>query len=454
VSGVTWRTRCANPEYRRGYGVECPVFPRFLDESMLRLNLNCSVTHLLAVVLLVAACDSPADPQPVQRIEALPRALTQGEAGLIDAGEAFAFDFLRQIVAEEDMGANVFVSPLSASMALGMTLAGAEAGTFEAMRSALRLGSLDRDEIGAAYLSLIDLLSGLDPTVRMEIGNSVWHREGFSLEEPFVSAVERDFLARVAGLDFNDPTAADVINAWVDEATNGLIDGIVEPPIDPLTMLFLINAIYFEGQWTTPFDPARTRSGDFRRSDGSMSATPFMWMSDQRFPFAATPEYQAIELPYGGEAFVMTVVLPSEAIGIDAFVESLDATAWSGIIAGMGETEVLVGLPKFSLEYEKSLNEVLKALGMEVAFDEGVADFSRMHRDALDMGLHISRVKQKAFVEVDEEGTRAAAVTSVEVGVTSAPPTFVADRPFVFAIRERLSGALLFTGVVRDPAAG
>ena len=421
---------------------------------MLRLSLSRSVAHLLAVVLLLAACDSPADPQPVQRIEALPRALTQGEAGLIDAGEAFAFDFLRQIVAEEDMGANVFVSPLSASMALGMTLAGAEAGTFEAMRSALRLGSLDRDEIGAAYLSLIDLLSGLDPTVRMEIGNSVWHREGFSLEEPFVSAVERDFLARVAGLDFNDPTAADVINAWVDEATNGLIEGIVEPPIDPLTMLFLINAIYFEGQWTTPFDPARTRSGDFRRSDGSMSATPFMWMSDQRFPFAATPEYQAIELPYGGEAFVMTVVLPSEAIGIDAFVESLDATAWSGIIAGMGETEVLVGLPKFSLEYEKSLNEVLKALGMEVAFDEGVADFSRMHRDALDMGLHISRVKQKAFVEVDEEGTRAAAVTSVEVGVTSAPPTFVADRPFVFAIRERLSGALLFTGVVRDPAAG
>jgi serpin B len=421
---------------------------------MLRLSLSRSVAQLLAVVLLLAACDSPADPQPVQRIEALPRALTQGEAGLIDAGETFAFDFLRQIVAEEDAGANVFVSPLSASMALGMTLAGAENGTFDAMRSALRLGSLDRDDIGAAYRSLIDLLSDLDPTVRMEIGNSVWHREGFTLEEPFVSAVERDFLARVAGLDFNDPGAADAINTWVDEATNGLIDGIVEPPIDPLTMLFLINAIYFEGQWTTPFDPARTRPGEFRRPDGSSSATPFMWMSNQRFPFASNPEYEAIELPYGGEAFVMTVVLPSEAIGIDTFVESLDATAWAGIIAGMGEAEVLVGLPKFSLEYEKSLNEVLKALGMEVAFDEAAADFSRMHRDALDMGLHISRVKQKAFVEIDEEGTRAAAVTSVEVGVTSAPPTFVADRPFVFAIRERLSGALLFTGVVRDPAAG
>ena len=421
---------------------------------MRRLDLSRSAVHLLAAVLLVAACDSPADPQPVERIEALPRALTSSEVGLIDAGEAFAFDFLRQIVAEEDAGANVFVSPLSASMALGMTLEGAEAGTFEAMRTALRLGNLDREEIGAAYRSLIDLLSDLDPTVSMEIGNSVWHREGFSLEAPFVSAVERDFLARVAGLDFNDPAAADVINSWVDEATNGLIDGIVDPPIDPLTMLFLINAIYFEGQWTTPFDPARTRSGDFRRPDGSASEVPFMWMSDQSFPFAANPEYEAIELPYGGEAFVMTVVLPSETIGIDAFVESLDAAAWTGIVTGMGESEVLLGLPKFSLEYGTSLNEVLKALGMAVAFDEAAADFSRMHRDALEMRLHISRVKQKAFVEVDEEGTRAAAVTSVEVGVTSAPPTFVVDRPFVFAIRERLSGALLFTGVVRDPAAG
>ena len=193
---------------------------------MRRLTLSRSVLHVLTVMLLLAACDSPADPQPVQRIEALPRALTGGEAGLIDAGEAFAFDFLRQIVAEEDAEANVFVSPLSASMALGMTLAGAEAGTFEAMRSALRLGSLDREEIGAAYRSLIDLLSDLDPTVRMEIGNSVWHRTGFTLEDPFVSAVERDFLARVQGLDFNDPAAADVINGWVDEATGGLIEEI------------------------------------------------------------------------------------------------------------------------------------------------------------------------------------------------------------------------------------
>ncbi|MEJ2335733.1 MAG: serpin family protein [Gemmatimonadales bacterium] len=418
------------------------------------MTTNRPLLTLLGAVLLLSACSSPAEPQDVEPIESLPRPLTADERALAAAGEAFAFDFLREIVREEDPAANIFVSPLSASMALGMALAGAEAGTFEAMRDALRLGGLERDQIGVSYRSLIDLLSGLDPAVRLEIGNSVWHREGFALEDAYVSEVERDFLARVEALDFSDPGAADVINAWVSEATDGLIDAIVDPPINPLTMAFLINAIYFEGEWTLQFDPDRTATGDFRRSDGSTVSVPFMSMSDEAFPYAQTPDYQAIELPYGGEAFAMTVVLPSDATDIGEFVESLDAEAWAEIIAGLGETELLVALPKFALEYEKTLNDALEALGMEVAFDPATADFSRMQRDALAMQLHISRVKQKAFVDVDEEGTRAAAVTSVEVGVTSAPPMFRADRPFLFAIRERLSGALLFTGVVRDPSAG
>ena len=415
---------------------------------------NRSAVARLGAILLLAGCSSTAGPQEVERIETLPRPLTSDERALADAGEAVAFDFLREVLRQEDAAKNVFVSPLSASMALGMALAGAEAGTFDVMRDALRLGGLEREAIGVSYRSLIDLLSSLDPAVRLEIGNSVWHREGFTLEEAYMSEVARDFLARVDGLDFNDPGAAEVINAWVSESTDGLIDGIVDPPIDPLTMAFLINAIYFEGAWTLQFDSERTTFGDFRRGDGSTVSVPFMSMSDGEFPYAQTPDYQAVELPYGGEAFAMTVVLPSEAIGIQAFVESLDAGAWAEIIAGLHETELLVALPKFTLEYERNLNDALEALGMEVAFDPAAADFSRMHRDALAMQLHISRVKQKAFVDVDEEGTRAAAVTSVEVGVTSAPPMFRAARPFLFAIRERLSGTLLFTGVVRDPTAG
>jgi serpin B len=372
---------------------------------------------------------------------------------VIEAGDSFAFDFLARLAASEDAGVNLFVSPFSASMALGMALAGAEGETYEAMRGGLGLSGMSREEIGASYHSMIGLLTELDPSVQMEIGNSVWLRTGFEPEAAYLEEVEADFDARVSTLDFADPAAADTINAWVSEATGGEIEGIVTPPISPLTVAFLINAIYFRGDWTIQFDPADTRPGPFRREDGTVVTAPLMHLSDGEFPFARTPEYTALELPYGGEAFAMTLVLPPEGVGLAEFVAGLDADAWKRILASLSPREPPVTLPKFRLEFDKQLNDVLKALGMEPAFDPSVADFSRMHRDALDMQLHLSEVKQKAFVEVDEKGTTAAAVTSVEVGVTSAPIGFTADRPFLFAIRERLSGTVLFTGLVYDPTA-
>jgi len=403
--------------------------------------------------IALGGCSDTSGPDPVTRIEALPRALTDAEREVIEAGDSFAFDFLARLAASEDAGANLFVSPFSASMALGMALAGAEGETYEAMRGGLGLSDMSREEIGASYRSMIGLLTELDPSVQMEIGNSVWLRTGFDPEAAYLEEVEADFDARVSTLDFADPTAADTINAWVSEATGGEIEGIVTPPISPLTVAFLINAIYFRGDWTIQFDPADTRPGPFRREDGTVVTAPLMHLSDGEFPFAWTPEYTAVELPYGGEAFAMTLVLPPEGVSLADFVAELDADAWNQILVSLSPREPPVVLPKFRLEYDRQLNEVLKAMGMEPAFDPSVADFSRMHRDALDMQLHVSEVKQKAFVEVDEKGTTAAAVTSVEVGVTSAPIGFTADRPFLFAIRERLSGTLLFTGLVYDPTA-
>lgn len=416
---------------------------------------NSPIVLALLIVgsLAAAACNDPNGPEPVTKIEALPRSLTDAEREVIAAGDAFAFDFLAEVAASEGPGANLFVSPFSASMALGMALAGAEGATYEAMRDGLGLSGMSREEIGASYHSLIGLLSELDPSVRMEIGNSVWLRTGFDPEAAYLEDVESNFEARVATLDFADPTAADTINAWVYAATGGTIEGIVTPPISPLTVAFLINAIYFQGDWTIQFDPADTRPGPFRREDGAVVTAPLMHLSDGEFPFASTPDYTALELPYGGEAFAMTLVLPPEGVSLAVFVTGLDVDAWRLILASLSPGEPPVTLPKFRLEFDKQLNDVLKALGMEPAFDPSVADFSRMHRDARMMELHVSEVKQKAFVEVDEKGTTAAAVTSVEVSVTSAPIGFTADRPFLFAIRERLSGTVLFTGLVYDPTA-
>jgi len=408
----------------------------------------------LLLPLAGTSCSDPNEPEPIAKLQELPRALTAAEQELIAAGETFSFDFLAQVAATEEAGTNVFVSPLSGSMALGMALAGAENETFTAMRDALGLAGMSRDEIGASYLSLLSLLAELDPAVRVQIGNSVWLRTGFEPEDAFVEDVEAHFDARVSTLDFDDPAAADTINAWVVDATEGLIDGIVDPPINPLTVAFLINAIYFEGDWTLQFDPADTRPGDFFRDDGQVVSAPFMHQSEGKFPFAWVENYTAVELPYGGEAFAMVVVVPSRDVPLAEFVADLDAAGWAAIVGSMTPAEAMVALPKFKLEYEKTLNDALKALGMEPAFDPAVADFSGMHRDAIAMQLHITRVRQKAYVEVDEKGTKAAAVTSVEVGVTSAPPMFTADRPFLFAIRERLSGTILFVGMVHDPTAG
>jgi serine protease inhibitor len=408
---------------------------------------------VLAASLGAAACKDLDGPQQIARIESLPRELTPAEREVIEAGDSFAFEFLAQIAAEEDPGTNLFVSPLSASMALGMALVGAENETYLAMRDALGLGAMSREEIGASYGSLIELLTGLDSSVRMEIGNSVWLRIGFEPEAAYREEVEENFDASVTTLDFADPSSADTINAWVEEATNGRIEGIVQPPIDPDVVAFLIDAIFFQGDWTTQFDAADTRPGTFRREDGTSVSAPFMQLSDAEFGFAWTPDFTVVELPYGGEAFVMTLVLPPAELPLADFVAGLDAEAWADILASLSPREPQVVLPKFKLEFEKQLNESLKALGMEPAFDPLVADFSRMHLDARELQLHISEVRQKAFVEVDEKGTQAAAATSVSVGPTSAPPGFTADRPFLFVIRERLSGTILFTGLVYDPIA-
>jgi serpin B len=337
-------------------------------------------------------------------------------------------------------------------MALGMALEGAEMDTYTAMRDALRLEDLDRMQIAQSYRSLIDLLTDLDPAVTVRVGNSVWYRQGLDLEGEYVAEVERDFDAAVQGLDFADPGAARTINRWVSDATDGWIDSIVDPPIDPVTVAFLINAIYFDGPWTLRFDRDHTWSGDFQRSDGTSTEASFMSMSDARFPYVETPDYRAIELPYGGQAFAMVVVLPPEGVSVSDFVAALDESRWAGIVAGLGERELRVDLPLFRVEYDRLLNGPLTALGMGTAFDPASADLTRMHRNAVDMQLHISKVKQKSYIDVDEDGTRAAAMTSVEMGVTSAPPSFRADRPFVFAVRERLSGTLMFVGVLRDPS--
>jgi serine protease inhibitor len=399
---------------------------------------------------LLHCSDSPTSPT------SNPYNLSPAEKELIQSDNRFGIK-LFQAINEAEGTKNLFISPLSVAMALGMTYNGADGETQEAMAQTLELSGLTPEQINESYRHLIDLLLGLDATVELGIANSIWYRQpGFpSPETDFLDRCQQYFDALVAGLDFNSSDAAATINAWVQEHTNDRIDKIVDGPIDPYAVMFLINAIYFKGSWTYRFDEDLTEDGYFYRPDGSTILCQMMSQRGQ-FRHFDHQDYRILDLPYGDGAFRMTIFVPRPGGDLDSLLSLIDAQSfdsqqmsyWLGFLQA---DSLDIYLPKFSLEYELDLKEVLSALGMEIAFTPG-ADFTRMFAGG---GVWIDQVRHKTFVEVNEEGTEAAAVTSV-VMVNSADDSqfFYVDRPFAFIIREAESGTILFIGKIVDPTAG
>jgi len=414
---------------------------------------------MLLVLLAAGACDGdPVSPAP-QAITELPRDLSAGELTVIEGSNHFAFDLLGAVRATQPDSPNTFLSPLSASMALGMTLNGGVGPTWSQMAETLGFGDLDETGINEAYRDLIDLLLELDPAVEFAIGNAIWADRRISLLDDFVQRANAYFDAEAATLDFTDPASRDIINGWVDDVTNGRIDTLIEQ-IPPDVLMYLVNAIYFKGDWRDRFDRKRTAAVPFTRPDGTQVTVDMMQgeVGHRVLNAGSHDAVQGVELPYGGGAYAAIALLPPESQPIDRFVAELDPADWAEWMdrfdqaAAVEDTEregILVRLPKFELEWGDSLQGPLKALGMVDAFDEHAADFSRM-TGARD--LFIEHVIQKTFVRVDEEGTEAAAATAVGMGPTSLPPSVTFDRPFVFAIRERFSGTILFLGVIGDPS--
>ena len=403
---------------------------------------------LLLLSLGLAGCSlftGPGDGPPDQLAE-LPRALTDDEVRVSRAANQFAFTLFGRLNAAQP-NENVFVSPLSVSFSLGMAMNGADGTTFDQMRHTLGFGAAELQDINDGYKGLLALEGGLDPSTTFQIANSVWYRQSFTFNQSFIDQVRDVFEAEIRGSPFTDATITEV-NNWVSAATNGKIPTILQEIRDE-DVMFLINAIYFKGSWREQFDKSKTRTQAFRGKAGEQ-LVPTMVRDDGvgKIRYASTAQATIGELTYGNGAFVMTILMPNESTGIDALIAGLDTTAWSALIGQMNETDFGVQLPKFQLEYERQLKEDLIALGMEVPFSDQLADFSRMTPNQ----VFISFVKHKTFVDVNEEGTEAAAVTNTGVGATSLPPCLCVDRPFVFAIRERFSGTILFMGkIVRIP---
>ena len=408
-------------------------------------------TPIAAVaVAILLGCGDPAAPDgtpPV--ISALPRELTTVETEMVNATNSFGFNLLKE-VNKSFAGENVFMSPLSASMALGMTMNGAEGTTFEEMRASLGFGARTYQELNSSYKSLIALLRGLDPKVEFKIANAVYYDLadiGAAVEPTFLSESREFFDAEVKGLDFRRPETVDTVNAWANANTNGRIPKVLDT-IEAQIVMLLMNAIYFKGDWRAGFDADETRDDVFHAPGADVTVR--MMNRKGGFRSGRTSNALVAELPYGGDAFAMTILLPDEGVSIDSYVAGLTPATWQQATTGLRDAEVDLALPKFKLAWEDTLNEELKALGMRQAFVPDGARFTRISR-SMGEHLYIDFVKQKAFVDVNEVGTEAAAVTVVGVGVTSAPMPVRIDRPFVFAIREKLSGTVLFLGKIVRP---
>lgn len=380
-------------------------------------------------------------------LRALPRALSTAEVTGIAASNRFSLNLLKSV--SRVRTGNVLLSPFSVSVALGLTMNGASGETESAMRRVLGWGAQPREEINTAYRGLFTLLPTLDESVTMRSVNGVWARSDLPLHPDFSRDAQQYFSATL-GSSATPRGMYDAVNQWASRATEGMIPKALEGEPPPDLEMLLANALLFKGQWRNRFDAANTRAGEFTLETGARISVPMMSGS---FPVrgASTNAYQAVELSYGNTAYAMTLVIPNSGT-IGAFVAGLDSAQFAGIFSGLRESgsELPISLPRFKVAGTIELADPLRDLGMGIAFTDA-ARFDRLF--ASGGGHALAFVKHSVAIDVDEQGTKAAAVTVVGVRPTSAPAPFAVNRSFLFLIRERFSGTVLFAGIVRDPRA-
>ncbi len=421
---------------------------------------------LVAGALALAGCTDSGDPDPgdfdtvsSDHLRITDPDVSAGDMQALVAGNtAFALDLYQQLAAGHD--GNLFYSPLSISLALAMTYAGARTETAAEMADTLSF-TLEPDRLHPAFDALdLELASRETPPdeyaddgFHLKIANSIWGQTGYPFETPFLDVLAENYGAGLNLLDYATvpEECRATINAWVEDNTAGkILDLLPAGSITTLTRLVLTNAVYFKAAWNDPFDPADTATADFHRADESTVAVDMM-NEVSMLPYGDGDGYQAVELPYDGEQLSMVVLVP-DAGTLDTFAGALTPSSLDAILDGMSEHEVTLGLPKFSFDFGLSLEQTLQAMGMQLAFTFD-SDFTGMTTVE---DVRISDVIHKAFVGVDEEGTEAAAATAVIMEGGSGPPepaSLTVDRPFLFLIRDRPTGSILFVGRVVDPSA-
>lgn len=363
----------------------------------------------------------------------------------------FAWDLFQ--VSSENQG-NILISPASVYLALGMTYNGSDGETRQAMLDTLKAANISPEEFNEACRDYISILRVMGKKTELSIANSIWYRDGFPVSDDFLQINANYFDSEAESLDFSQPAAIDTINKWVKTQTNNTIDKIIDE-IRSNTVMFLINAVYFKSDWKQPFDAANTYTKDFNSPEGKLNAD-FMNRTGEMDYFNKEGA-QGVILPYDDGRFKFFALLPEKGTDIRSFIHELDGAAIYDYLISVRKENILLSLPKFETRFEDQLNDELSNMGMEIAFDPNSADFSLMLENPGDAreNLYIGEVRHKTFCRVDELGTEASAVTSVEMRDTSAGMDpeiqLIFDRPFIYGIVDEVTGAPLFLGIMENP---
>ncbi|MBL7966349.1 MAG: serpin family protein [Prolixibacteraceae bacterium] len=374
---------------------------------------------------------------------------SEKSAKIISADNQFGFELFQKINASQPEPKNTMISPLSVSLALAMVYNGTDGNTKKQMEEMLHKANLSADDINQSYKDLVAALQSHDPKVELSISNSIFYRNTFPVKPNFITTNQNFYQAEVSGLDFTKQAATlNTVNGWVNTKTKGKISSIISE-VNEQDVMYLLNAIYFNGQWTYSFDTDATTNRPFTKDDKSTVQVPTMTI-EKPFKFYSHSKFDLLEMPYGGGKYSMLIFLPGNGKSTTDVISLLTPTNLSDWISKMTEQKKEVFLPKFEFKFDNSLVDELSALGMTDAFNDAKANLTGISDAAK---LVISEVIHKSNIKVDERGTEAAAVTGITVGVTSVGPdnSFRVDRPFVFAIREKDSNAILFIGKVLDP---
>jgi len=369
----------------------------------------------------------------------------------IKVSEKFATTFFKLAAKKPD--SNVVVSPYSVSTALSMAYNGAGSKTKTEMQDVLGYSGLSDEAVNQQNSSLYKSLMHVNPTSELTIANAMFANKNFEFLKAFMDSNQKYYGAKLETLDFADLSTVNRINNWVKENTKSKIPSILDK-VAPDAILYLVNAVYFKGVWLDEFKKEETQQTEFKLNNGTKKTVEMMNRSAKMSYFAGN-NFQAVMLPYKDNRLQMCIFLPDKKSNITAFINSLTPESWSEWNQQFRKEEGHLGLPRFKVEYKTELSEVLKAAGMPCAFEDSCADFKKM----IEQNAMISRVLHKTYLEVNEKGTEAAAATAIEMSVTSAPmnpkPPFemICDRPFVVAIRDEKTNAILFVGAIVDPPA-